>query len=79
MRIVAEIPNPSAVTLDGVGTVASVGDGVTRVKVGDRVAACFMQDWVDGELTEAKGKSPSQTRWRRPWKNASGWSAIGGR
>jgi NADPH:quinone reductase-like Zn-dependent oxidoreductase len=42
---------------DGVGTVASVGNGVTRVKVGDRVAACFMQDWVDGELTEAKGKS----------------------
>jgi NADPH:quinone reductase-like Zn-dependent oxidoreductase len=42
---------------DGAGTVAAVGAGVTRVKVGDRVAATFMQDWVEGELTEAKGKS----------------------
>src|SRR5207237_2580795 len=42
---------------DGVGTIAAVGEGVTRVKNGDRVAVCFMQDWVEGELTEAKGKS----------------------
>ncbi len=42
---------------DGVGTVAAVGDGVTRVKVGDRVAGCFLQRWIDGALDDAKGKS----------------------
>lgn len=42
---------------DGVGEVRAVGDGVTRVKVGDRVAGCFMQRWSAGELTDAAGKS----------------------
>src|SRR5271168_2662060 len=42
---------------DGVGTVAAVGDGVTRVKVGDRVAGIFMQQWLAGEITDAKAKS----------------------
>lgn len=42
---------------DGAGEVAAVGDGVTRVKVGDRVAVCFMQRWLDGELDDAKAKS----------------------
>ena len=34
---------------DGAGEVAAVGEGVTRVKVGDRVAGIFMQNWIDGE------------------------------
>jgi NADPH:quinone reductase-like Zn-dependent oxidoreductase len=42
---------------DGVGAVVAVGEGVTRVKVGDRVAGLFMQQWLAGELTEAKAKS----------------------
>lgn len=42
---------------DGVGAVTAVGDGVTRVKVGDRVAGCFLQRWLDGPLDDAKGKS----------------------
>jgi NADPH:quinone reductase-like Zn-dependent oxidoreductase len=42
---------------DGAGEVAAVGPGVRRVKVGDRVASCFMQDWVGGEPSDAKGKS----------------------
>jgi NADPH:quinone reductase-like Zn-dependent oxidoreductase len=41
---------------DGVGEVAALGDGVTRVKVGDRVAACFLQRWLDGPLDDAKAK-----------------------
>jgi NADPH:quinone reductase-like Zn-dependent oxidoreductase len=42
---------------DGVGEVAALGEGVTRVKVGARVAGTFMQKWVEGELTEAKAKT----------------------
>jgi NADPH:quinone reductase-like Zn-dependent oxidoreductase len=33
---------------DGAGEVIAVGPGVTRVKVGDRVCAAFMQRWIDG-------------------------------
>jgi len=34
---------------DGAGEVIEVGPGVTRVKVGDRVAGCFFQRWTGGE------------------------------
>src|SRR5919201_4463151 len=37
---------------DGVGQVAAVGDGVGRVKVGDRVAGLFMQKWLAGPIDE---------------------------
>src|SRR5262245_49556101 len=33
---------------DGAGEVIAVGDGVTRVKVGDRVAAAMFPRWIDG-------------------------------
>lgn len=33
---------------DGVGVVAAVGDGVTRVAVGDRVCPAFFQSWMSG-------------------------------
>ena len=36
---------------DGAGDVVAVGDGVTRVKVGDRVAGIFMQRWISGPPT----------------------------
>jgi NADPH:quinone reductase-like Zn-dependent oxidoreductase len=42
---------------DGVGVVAAVGEGVSRVKVGDRVATMFMQRWLSGTLTEAGARS----------------------
>jgi NADPH:quinone reductase-like Zn-dependent oxidoreductase len=42
---------------DGVGEVAVVGEGVTRVKPGERVAGIFMQKWLEGEVNEAAGKS----------------------
>jgi NADPH:quinone reductase-like Zn-dependent oxidoreductase len=42
---------------DGVGEVAAAGDGVSRVKVGDRVAGLFMQKWLAGDLTDAKARS----------------------
>lgn len=42
---------------DGAGEVVAVGEGVTRVKVGDRVAGIFFQNWIDGALTKEKLKS----------------------
>lgn len=38
---------------DGAGEVVEVGPGVTRVKVGDRVAGIFFQRWLAGEITAA--------------------------
>ena len=52
-----KIPLPLVPFSDGAGDVAAVGEGVTRVKVGDRVAGIFMQTWLAGEITEAKAKS----------------------
>jgi NADPH:quinone reductase-like Zn-dependent oxidoreductase len=39
---------------DGAGEVVDVGEGVTKWKPGDRVAAIFMQNWLDGPPTAAK-------------------------
>ena len=33
---------------DGAGEIAAVGEGVTRVAVGDRVCPMFFQSWLDG-------------------------------
>jgi len=52
-----KLPLPLVPLSDGAGEVAAVGDGVTRFRVGDRVAGCFMPAWIDGEVTEAKAKS----------------------
>lgn len=38
---------------DGAGEVVSVGDGVTRVKPGDRVMGIFMQNWLAGGPTSS--------------------------
>jgi NADPH:quinone reductase-like Zn-dependent oxidoreductase len=41
---------------DGAGEVVAVGTGVTRFVPGDRVAAIFMQNWLDGAPSAAKYK-----------------------
>lgn len=38
---------------DGAGEVTEIGEGVTRVKPGDRVAGAFFQRWTAGELDDA--------------------------
>lgn len=44
-------PKPDLVPLsDGAGEVVAVGPGVARLKVGDRVAGCFMQKWIGGAI-----------------------------
>ncbi len=52
-----KLPLPFVPLSDGLGEVAAVGEGVSRVKAGDRVAGCFMQKWIDGEPTEAVAKT----------------------
>jgi NADPH:quinone reductase-like Zn-dependent oxidoreductase len=42
---------------DGAGEVAAIGEGVNRVRVGDRVCGIFMQRWLDGPLTAEKSKA----------------------
>ena len=41
-------PLPLIPCSDGVGEVVAVGDGVSRVAVGDRVATIFSQTWIAG-------------------------------
>lgn len=42
---------------DGAGDIVAVGEGVTSVKVGDRVAGIFFQDWLAGGITQPVMKS----------------------
>jgi len=44
---------PHVPVSDGVGEVAAVGEEVTRVKPGDRVAGAFAQNWLSGKLAAA--------------------------
>ena len=47
-------PKPDLIPLsDGAGEVVAVGPGVSRLKIGDRVAGCFMQKWIGGEIDAA--------------------------
>ena len=42
---------------DGAGEVLSIGEGVTRVKTGDRVAGIFFQNWLAGPMHASHGRS----------------------
>lgn len=42
---------------DAAGEVKAIGEGVSRLKAGDRVAANFMPAWVEGEVNEEKARS----------------------
>ncbi len=50
------MPLPRIPLSDGAGVVHTVGEGVSGWKPGDRVAAIFMQNWLDGAPTDAKYK-----------------------
>lgn len=43
---------------DGCGVIEAIGSGVSRVKVGDRVATCFFQNWIGGRAPERPGPIP---------------------
>jgi NADPH:quinone reductase-like Zn-dependent oxidoreductase len=53
----SNVKTPLIPLSDGAGEVTAVGPGVTRVKPGDRVAAAFMQEWVEGPVDDAKANS----------------------
>jgi NADPH:quinone reductase-like Zn-dependent oxidoreductase len=52
LRVAAQRTRPVIPLSDGAGEVVDVGAGVTRVKVGDRVAASFFPTWLAGGLTQ---------------------------
>ena len=52
-----KMPLPRVPLSDGAGEVAAVGNGVTRVKTGDRVAGIFMQRWLGGRVDETRADS----------------------
>jgi NADPH:quinone reductase-like Zn-dependent oxidoreductase len=52
-----KLRRPMVPCSDASGEVAAVGDGVTRARVGDRVAGTFFEDWLDGEISEEKTRS----------------------
>lgn len=43
---------------DGAGEVTAVGEGVTRVRPGDRVCPLFFQSWFDGSVAAEKRAQP---------------------
>jgi NADPH:quinone reductase-like Zn-dependent oxidoreductase len=47
---------------DGVGEVVATGEGVGRVRVGDRVCPTFFLSWLGGPPTRA-----ARRRWRCRW------------
>ena len=50
-------PLPLIPCSDGVGEVVEVGEGVSRVQVGERVCPIFAQAWLSGEPTRDKFRS----------------------
>jgi NADPH:quinone reductase-like Zn-dependent oxidoreductase len=52
-----KMPLPRVPCSDAAGEVAAVGDGVRRVRPGQRVAGLFMPAWLSGEVTESAARS----------------------
>lgn len=51
-----KLPFPLTICSDCAGIVTETGEGVTRVKAGERVSPCFMPGWLTGAVTEAAAR-----------------------
>jgi NADPH:quinone reductase-like Zn-dependent oxidoreductase len=51
------LPGPIVPLSDGVGEVVELGEGASRVAVGDRVAGIFMQGWESGRIDSDKART----------------------
>jgi alcohol dehydrogenase len=65
---------------DGAREVAAMGDGVTRVKLGDRVIGTFHPRWFGGPikpdyLTDRLGANPRRLRGDEPGHRAASRAA----
>ena len=58
---------------DGAGEVVEVGAGVTRVKVGDKVAGYFFQRWPGGEPPPTRKPARSAAASTACWPNMWCW------
>ena len=58
---------------DGAGEVIEVGVGVTRVKVGDKVAGCFFQRWSGERRRLMCRQAPSAAASMACWRNTWSW------
>ncbi len=47
-------PLPRVPMSDGAGEIVAIGDGVTAMRVGDRVTGAFNPQWLDGPLTRGR-------------------------
>jgi NADPH:quinone reductase-like Zn-dependent oxidoreductase len=56
-RYPRRVTGPTVIASDGCGEVASVGEGVTAFKPGDRVAGSFFQNWITGPFVREYGSS----------------------
>ncbi len=50
------MPLPRVPLSDGAGIIHSIGEGVSALKPGDRAAAIFMQNWLEGPPTQVRYK-----------------------
>lgn len=48
---------PRVLGSDAAGEVVAAGPGTRSVGMGDRVIGCFMQNWIDGPISEKAGRS----------------------
>ena len=51
------LPPPLVPCSDGAGEVIAAGAGVTKFKIGDRVAGLFFRDWIDGPFQNSYHKA----------------------
>ena len=54
---------------DGAGEVAAIGEGVTRLKIGDRIAGCFHPRWFGGPIKPDYLTDRRAPIWTGCWQN----------